>query len=254
MNVLVARGCSVWISKQASKHAGVYFQFKPFLISAGIDERKPMNYFITFEGIEGSGKSTQATRLAANLESAGVDVVFTREPGGTGIGSQIRNILLSAGNEDLDPLAELFLYEADRAQHTAGVLAPALEAGSWVICDRFMDATTVYQGVVRGLPEDFVTTLNETASRGIRPHLTCLIDCPVDVGLERARKREGDGGQDRFERESGEFHEAVRQGYLSLARKEPERFVVFDGTREIEALESDIRNYVFKLFFENRKR
>lgn len=217
-----------------------------------IDERKRMGYFITFEGIEGSGKSTQATRLAANLESAGVDVVFTREPGGTAIGTQIRSILLSAGNEDLDPLAELFLYEADRAQHTAGILVPALESGAWVVCDRFMDATTVYQGFVRGLPEDFVTKLNTTASMGIRPHLTCLIDCPVDIGLARARKREGDGGQDRFERENSEFHEAVRQGYLSLARKEPERFIVFDGTRQVDFLASEIQSYVLKLFFENR--
>jgi dTMP kinase len=178
--------------------------------------------------------------------------VLTREPGGTEIGAQIRRILLSAGNRDLDPLAELFLYEADRAQHAAGVLAPALESGAWVVCDRFMDATTVYQGIVRGLPEDFVTKLNATASRGIRPRLTCLIDCPVEVGLERARKREGDGGQDRFEREDRKFHEAVRSGYLSLARNEPERFAVFDGTRQIDALESEIRSYVFKLFFENR--
>lgn len=211
-----------------------------------------MNYFITFEGIEGSGKSTQATRLAANLESEGKNVVFTREPGGTRVGSQIRKILLNAGNEDLDPMAELFLYEADRAQHTADVLVPALESGAWVVCDRYMDATTVYQGFVRGLPEDFVTNLNKTASRGIRPHLTCLIDCPVEIGLERARKREGDGGQDRFERENREFHEAVRQGYLSLARKEPGRFVVFDGTRQVDSLESEIMRHVTTLFLEKR--
>ncbi|HDR15430.1 MAG TPA: dTMP kinase [Desulfobacteraceae bacterium] len=211
-----------------------------------------MGYFITFEGIEGSGKSTQATRLAENLESTGLNVVLTREPGGTGVGAQIRSILLSAGNTDLDPLAELFLYEADRAQHIAAVVAPTLESGAWVVCDRFMDATTVYQGFVRGLPGDFVTELNTTASRGIRPHLTCLIDCPVDIGLARARKREGDGGQDRFEKENMKFHEAVRQGYLALARREPERFVVFDGTRRIDFLESEIKSHVFKLFLENR--
>jgi dTMP kinase len=209
-----------------------------------------MGYFITFEGIEGSGKSTQAARLAANLESCGVDVVLTREPGGTGIGAQIRRILLSAGNEDLDPLAELFLYEADRAQHTAGVVAPALESGACVICDRFMDATTVYQGVVRGLPRDLVTKLNRIAARETLPHLTCLIDCPVEIGLARARKREAGGDQDRFERENMAFHEAVRQGYLSLARREPERFVVFDGTRSVDLLQSGIRRHVEKLFVE----
>jgi dTMP kinase len=207
-----------------------------------------MGCFITFEGIEGSGKSTQAARLAAHLESLGLDVLFTREPGGTGIGTQVRHILLSAGNDGLDPLAELFLYEADRAQHTAEVVGPALESGAWVICDRFMDATTVYQGFVRGLSPELVGGLNSIASRGLRPTLTCLIDCPVDVGLSRARKREGSGGQDRFEREDRKFHEAVRRGYLSLAEKEPERFAVMDGTLDVDALESVVRSRVAGLF------
>ena len=206
-----------------------------------------MGHFITFEGIEGSGKSTQAARLAAYLESLDLEVVLTREPGGTSVGTQIRPILLSAANEDLDPLAELFLYEADRAQHTARVVAPALEAGSWVVCDRFMDATTVYQGIVRGLSAELVENLNGLASGKIRPHLTFLVDCPVEVGLARARRREAGGDQDRFEREKREFHEAVRQGYLSIAAAEPERFAVMDGTLGVDELETAVRRRVDKL-------
>lgn len=209
-----------------------------------------MGHFITFEGIEGSGKSTQAARLAGHLESRGLPVVLTREPGGTGIGAQIRRILLSAGNDDLDPLAELFLYQADRAQHTAEVVVPALESGAWVVCDRFMDATTVYQGIVRGLSTGLVRGMNAVAARGVHPRLTCLIDCPVDVGLARARKREAGGSQDRFERENREFHEAVRRGYLSLAAEEPERFAVMDGTLGIDDLESVVRRRVGKLIVE----
>ena len=203
-----------------------------------------MGYFITFEGIEGSGKSTQAVRLAAYFESLGLNVVLTREPGGTGIGAQVREILLSAGNHDLDPLAELFLYEADRAQHTAQLVEPSLKSGAWVICDRFMDATAVYQGFARGLSAELVNGLNFTAAGGIRPRLTCLIDCPVELGLARARKREAGGNQDRFEREDLEFHEAVRRGYLSLAEKEPERFTVLDGTLGMDELEYDVRRRV----------
>jgi dTMP kinase len=206
-----------------------------------------MGYFITFEGIEGSGKSTQAQRLAENIESRGVDVVLTREPGGTAIGAKIRRILLSAGSKELDPLSELLLYEADRAQHMAGVVMPALQSGAWVVCDRFMDATTVYQGLVRGLPAELISDLNSKAARGAAPNMTCLIDCPVDVGLGRARKREAGGDQDRFESESMEFHEAVRQGYLSLAERENDRFVVFDGTMPVDLLESEIWFHVKKL-------
>ncbi len=211
-----------------------------------------MGYFITFEGIEGSGKSTQAQRLAENIESRGVDVVLTREPGGTAIGAQIRRILLSAGSKELDPFSELLLYEADRAQHMAGVVMPALQSGAWVVCDRFMDATTVYQGLVRGLPAELISELNSKAARGVFPNLTCLIDCPVDVGLGRARKREAGGDQDRFESESMEFHEAVRQGYLSLAERENDRFVVFDGTMPIDLLESEIWFHVKELLMKSR--
>lgn len=189
--------------------------------------------FITFEGIEGCGKSTQARRLADRLAAAGVEAVLTLEPGGTPIGQDIRRILLSARNGNLSPLAELLLYEADRAQHVAEVIRPALGEGRWVVCDRFYDATTVYQGVARGQDMEIVRLLNAHASNGLRPDMTFLLDCPVEIGLDRAFRRNEaalDTGQDRFEREEIAFHQAVRQGYLRLAAEEPDRFVVKDGT------------------------
>jgi len=199
--------------------------------------------FITFEGIEGCGKSTQARRLADRLTGMGVEVVLTLEPGGTRIGQDIRQILLSARNHDLSPLAELLLYEADRAQHVAEVIRPALGEGKWVVCDRFYDATAVYQGVARGQDMGIVRLLNDHASGRLRPDRTFLLDCPVEIGLKRAFRRNAEAserGQDRFEREDGAFHAAVRQGYLRLAAEEPDRFVVVDGTLREEPLENDI--------------
>jgi dTMP kinase len=199
--------------------------------------------FLTFEGIEGCGKSTQARRVAARLEKEGVSCLLTLEPGGTGIGQMIRRILLDQAHQDLSPLSELFLYEADRAQHVEGVIRPALARKQWVICDRFFDATTVYQGVARGQDIEMVRFLNTKASLGITPDVTFLIDCPVEVGLTRALKRNAsldDPGQDRFEREKLGFHTAVREGYLSLAEKEPDRFVVVDGKLGEDALEEVI--------------
>lgn len=198
--------------------------------------------FITLEGIEGCGKSTQARRLAARLEKKGVSCVLTREPGGTAIGQKIRRILLDQDHQDLSALSELFLYEADRALHVEWVIRPALARKQWVVCDRFFDATTVYQGIARGQDLEMVRFLNHKASLGMTPDLTFLIDCPVEVGIARALKRNAsleDPGQDRFEKEKMDFHTAVRNGYLSLAENEPNRFVVVDGTLgedELEAL------------------
>ena len=197
--------------------------------------------FITFEGIEGCGKSTLARRLFDRITDLGIPAVLTLEPGGTRIGQAIRNILLDARNDHLSPLSELFLYEADRAQHVEEVIRPALDRGEWVVCDRFFDATTVYQGYGRDQDMSLVRALNERASQGILPDKTFLLDCQVRVGLERALRREGlgGGGQDRFEREQEEFHETIREGYLMLARENPERFVVMDATLpegELEAL------------------
>lgn len=199
--------------------------------------------FLTLEGIEGCGKSTQARRLAGRLESLGVSCVLTLEPGGTAIGQKIRRILLDQDHQDLPPLSELFLYEADRALHVELVIRPALGRKQWVVCDRFFDATTVYQGVARGQDLRMIRFLNDKASFGITPDLTFLIDCPVEVGLARALKRNAsldDPGQDRFEKERMDFHTAVRKGYLSLAAEEPERFVVVDGALGEDELEEVI--------------
>ncbi len=199
--------------------------------------------FITFEGIEGCGKSTQASLLSEYLERLGIDFVLTREPGGTAIGSIIRRVLLDSANRHLSARAELFLYAADRAQHISEVITPALNNGRWVICDRFMDATTVYQGVARRQDLSRVAAINDMACQGVLPDVTFLIDCPVDLALERAFRRNmetADKGQDRFEREAVAFHEAVREGYLYLARKNASRFIVLDGSQEVSALTEKI--------------
>ena len=199
--------------------------------------------FITFEGIEGCGKSTQAIRLVARLKSASISAIFTLEPGGTRVGQDIRQILLDSRNQSLSPLAELLLYAADRAQHVKEVVKPALEQGKWVVCDRFLDATTVYQGYARGQDMALIRTLNERTSLGLSPHITFLLDCPVKVGLQRALARNKmllKEGQERFEREAVEFHEAVRNGYLSMAREAHERFIVVDGTLSEDELEEAI--------------
>jgi len=203
--------------------------------------------FLTFEGIEGCGKSTQARRLAARLDKEGISCLLTFEPGGTAIGQKIRRILLDQNHQDLSPLSELFLYEADRAQHVAWVIQPALARRQWVVCDRFYDATTVYQGMARDQDRKLVRFLNARASLGIVPDLTFVIDCPVNVGLERAVRRNTsleEAGQDRFEQEKQEFHSAVRNGYLSLAENEPDRFVVVDGRLGEDALEEVIFDHI----------
>ena len=193
--------------------------------------------FITLEGIEGCGKSTQAKRLAKRLDRLGISHVMTLEPGGTEIGRKMRQVLLDARNKALTPLAELMLYAADRAQHVEEVVKPALRAGKWVLCDRFSDATVAYQGVARGQDAKLIGLLNNVVTDGILPHLTFLLDCPVEVGLSRALRRDMKG-QDRFEKEALSFHRKVRKGYLELARKNKKRFVIVDATaspREIEA-------------------
>ncbi len=199
--------------------------------------------FVTLEGIEGCGKSTQARRLVDRLEGAGISSILTLEPGGTPIGKEIRRILLDSKNQDLSPLSELLLYEADRALHMERVIKPALDKGKWVVCDRFFDATTAYQGYARGQDSELIKLLNEKASLGIRPDITFLIDCPVEVGLDRALKRNKimkQDDQDRFEKEEMNFHAAVREGYLSIAKNEPARFVVVDGTLGENELEEAI--------------
>jgi dTMP kinase len=195
--------------------------------------------FITLEGIEGCGKTTQIRRLARRLEQRSVPCLATLEPGGTEVGKKIRRILLDSRNKGLTPLAELLLYAADRAQHVEEVIKPGLRKGFWVLCDRFFDATIVYQGFARGQDSRLIKFLNERATQGLLPDLTFLLDCPVKVGLARATARKN-RGQDRFEREKIAFHRKVREGYLDLARKSRKRFVVLDGTTEKGALEREI--------------
>ena len=191
-----------------------------------------MSLFITFEGIEGSGKSTHLRQLATHLRSVGRPVLETREPGGTPAGATIRRLLLGEDAVPLTPMAELFLYCADRTQHVAQVIRPALAGGRIVLCDRFSDSTIVYQGFGRGLDLGAIRALDERARAGLAPALTFLFDCPVVEGLRRVRERRGSG--DRFERESEEFHERIRAGFQALAAAEPERFRVLDTTQPVE--------------------
>jgi dTMP kinase len=191
-----------------------------------------VSLLITFEGIEGSGKSTHLRHLAAHLRTSGHPVVETREPGDTHAGGSIRRLLLGADAVPLTPLAELFLYCADRAQHVSEVIAPALAAGRVVLCDRFSDSTIAYQGYGRGLDLDVVCALDARARAGIWPALTLLLDCPVREGLARTRERARPG--DRFEREAVAFHERVRAGFLSLAAAEPDRFRIVETDRDVD--------------------
>jgi len=202
---------------------------------------------ITFEGIEGCGKSTQARRLTDRLTGLGIPAILTMEPGGTRIGQDIRAVLLDIRNKILSPLAELLLYAADRAQHVDEVITPALTEKKWVVCDRFFDATMAYQGHARGQDMALIKSLNKKAASGILPDITFLVDCPVEVGLERALRRNKvmqQEGQARFEKEKMEFHKAVRGGYLAIAEEEPDRFVVVDGTLNEDGLEEAIFEHI----------
>lgn len=198
--------------------------------------------FITFEGIEGCGKTTQIRRLEKRLRDKGIQFVSTLEPGGTQIGQDIRRLLLDSRNSHLSPLAELILYEADRAQHMEEIIRPALEQGRWVICDRFYDATVAYQGAGRGLDMDLILDLNNRVTRGLKPDITLLLDLPPETGIERALRRNNDltqDGQDRFEREKMDFHEKVRNAYIEMSRKE-KRFSIIDASLSEDAVEEEI--------------
>lgn len=194
--------------------------------------------FITLEGIEGSGKTTQIRRLAGRLGQNGYETVVTREPGATVIGKKIRSILLDPGNSGMSELCEFFLYGADRAQHLAEVIVPALGSGKTVVCDRFTDATTVYQGAARGISKELIDIIHSVVVKDLCPDLTILFDLDPETGLARTVKALAEGertlDETRFEKETLEFHERVRQGYLALAAAEKNRFLVVDagGTRE----------------------
>lgn len=188
--------------------------------------------FVTFEGVEGSGKSTQLRLLAQRLEVAGMPVRVVREPGGTKAGEAIRAVLLDPEHYGLDARAELLLYEASRAQLVAEVVAPALEAGEVVLCDRFFDSTTAYQGYARGLPLDEIQELNTAATGGLVPDLTVVID--IDPAHALTRARTASGRPDRLEQEDESFHERVRAGFLAIARHEPQRVIVVSGDGSID--------------------
>lgn len=187
--------------------------------------------FITLEGVEGSGKTTQSALVAEALRAAGRAVSVTHEPGGTRAGEAIRAIFLDAAIK-LEVAAELLLVLADRAQHVREKLRPALQAGEIVISDRYSDSTAAYQGYGRGFDLKLLDDLNRLASDGMRPDLTFVLDCPAEIGLERSRARRGPGVDrpDRFEGEHIEFHRRVRDGFLAIARAEPGRVIVVDAT------------------------
>jgi len=197
-----------------------------------------VSLFVTFEGIEGSGKSTHLRRLAAHLRNGGHDVLETHEPGGTGLGTAIRRLLLADASDAPTGRAELFLYCADRAQHVAEVVRPALAVGRIVLCDRFSDSTIAYQGYGRALDIAVVRRLDACARDGLMPRQTFLLDCPVSEGLRRVHRRTG--AADRLEREDAAFHERIRSGFLTLAAAEPERFTVVDSTRPAETVAAEV--------------
>lgn len=203
-------------------------------------------WFITFEGVEGSGKTTQIRLAGEFLRERGLPVVTTQEPGGTPLGDRIRELLLNRGGFDISGEAEVFLFAAARAQHTDAVILPALEAGKIVLCDRFSDATIAYQAYGRGLPLEPVREICRLASRGLVPHLTILFDLPVEAGLERAFRRiagrEGNLREDRFEREHLDFHRRIREGYLAIARQEPGRLKVVDASRGVEPTRREVQS------------
>jgi len=197
--------------------------------------------WLTLEGIEGSGKSTQLGRLSARLRAAGHAVTVTREPGGTGLGARIRSLLLRADGPPIESLTELLLYTADRAQHLDEVILPALARGEVVLCDRFLDATLAYQGYGRELGVECVLDLHRQPPLDRRPERTLLFDLDASLGLARARERNRAAGlevtEGRFEAEAVEFHERVRRGYRELAGAEPERFRVLDAAARPDKVE-----------------
>lgn len=204
---------------------------------------------ITFEGVEGSGKSTQAELLKYYLESKGLEVVFSREPGGTEIGERIRDILLDPVCRQMEARTELFLYLASRTQHVREKILPALRAGKVVIVDRFADSSVAYQGYGRELGEKFVARLNKLATGGLKPDLTILVDVSIGVGYQRKK-----GGKlDRMEQEEVQFHERVRNGYRRLARRAPGRIKIIPGDREPMEIQREVQLLVDDLLERKKK-
>jgi dTMP kinase len=200
--------------------------------------------FITFEGGEGTGKSTQAAMLALRLEAVGIDVQLTREPGGSPGAEIIRHVLLSGAAKPLGADAEAMLFAAARDDHVQCTILPALEAGKWVISDRFADSTRVYQGSLGQVDERLIKSLERVSIGDLLPDLTIMLDIPVEIGLERVRVRRGDAAPDRFEAEDVAFHQKLREAYLAIAAAEPERCVVIDAGEAKETVARKIWNAV----------
>jgi dTMP kinase len=216
-----------------------------------------LSLFITFEGVEGSGKTSQIQRLKKYLTQKGIPCKVTREPGGCPIGEKVRKILLNPDHREMVPATELFLYEAARAQHVKEVLTPFLKKGGIILCDRFCDATIAYQGYGRRIDLKWIDRLNRLSSQGIKPDVTFLLDCPSDVGLNRALQRNRTLKQERegrFEREEIQFHRRVRKGYLAIARKEPHRVKVIDTREGKDKVFEKIRKIVDNLITEKKVR
>ena len=207
--------------------------------------------FITFEGIDGSGKSTQLRMLANFLKQKGCAVLLTREPGGTSVGNRLRAALLDA-QEEVDPLTELLVFAADRAQHVRRVLRPAVEAGQVVFSDRYADATAAYQGAGRGFSPELISEIIELATEGLKPDLTLLFDLSVDDSTARTRRRTNGKQQgDRLDSEDAEFHNRVRDAYLRLARAEPERIKIIETNQPLELTHQRVKEIVLP-FLRNR--
>ncbi|MBW6485364.1 MAG: dTMP kinase [Syntrophobacterales bacterium] len=210
-----------------------------------------MHRFITFDGIEGCGKTTQLRLAEAWLRARGLPVLATAEPGGTPLGVKIRELLLNRRSWNIGAEAELLLFAAARAQHVAETIIPALNDGKWVLCDRYTDATVAYQGFGRGINAELIRWLNEFSSHGLEPELTLLFDLPVEAGLRRARMRAAgsapDSAEDRFEQEETNFHQRVRDGYLQLAEMAPERFRLVNAYGTPEEIQREVRRLLTAL-------
>ncbi len=207
------------------------------------EARQPLSRrgeFITFEGGEGTGKSTQAAMLALRLEALGIGVLLTREPGGSPGAEIIRHVLLSGAAQPLGPDAEAILFAAARNDHVECTIRPALDAGKWVVCDRFANSTRVYQGALGNVDPRVIKSLERVAVGDLVPSLTFILDLPVEAGLARRKQRAGDAAPDRFEAENVEFHEKLRQAYLALAEREPRRCTVIDAGRGKEEVARQI--------------
>ena len=194
--------------------------------------------FITIEGIEGAGKTTCIQVVTEVTERQGISAIHTREPGGTDLGEDLRNLLLGHKHTGMSDDAELLMMFAARAQHIAQKIKPALDVGKWVLCDRFTDATYAYQGYGRGIPLEKIASLENWVQGALRPDLTLLMDLPVEVGMERAGKR---SAPDRFESEAWDFFERIRKGYLSIAAEQPSRVKVIDASQDLANVQVQVR-------------